>query len=294
MTKRLVLLVAMVAALAVGFSAPGEAQGRRGFRGGGVRSVVVIRGGYYGYYDPFWYGSPYGYPWYPYQFGPYYPRGYYRLDPGSAIRLDVTPKEADVYVDGYYAGIVDDFDGVFQRLPVEPGNHEITLYRDGFRTVHQTIYAAPRSTLKLKYKMEPLAPGDVAEPRPTPPTPPAGVQGDPNEPGPNAPGPPPPPARGGPIGRRQPPPPPPNQRDPRGADASTYGALAIRVQPENASVLIDGERWDGPQGQNRLIVEVPAGTHRVEIQRDGYEPYSATVTVRRGETTPLNVSLRTR
>jgi hypothetical protein len=77
-------------------------------------------------------------------------------------------------------------------------------------------------------------------------------------------------------------------------DTSTFGALSIRVQPEGASVLVDGQRWDGPQGQNRLIVEVAEGTHRVEIQRDGFEPYSAAITVRRGETTPLNVSLRTR
>jgi hypothetical protein len=29
-----------------------------------------------------------------------------------------TPKEAAVYVDGFYAGVVDDFDGVFQSLPL--------------------------------------------------------------------------------------------------------------------------------------------------------------------------------
>ena len=31
------------------------------------------------------------------------------------------PSEARVYVDGYYAGTVDDFDGLFQRLNVSPG-----------------------------------------------------------------------------------------------------------------------------------------------------------------------------
>ena len=277
--KRLSLLVALVAVLSLGSTLPGEAQGRRGGR---VRSLVVVGPGYY-WGDPFWYG--YGYPFYPYQFpiGGYPPyRGYYRVDPGSAIRLEVTPKEAEVYVDGYYAGIVDDFDGVFQRLPIEPGEHEITLYRDGFRTVHQRVYLTPRSTFKLKYKMEPLAAGDVAEPRPAQPNPPPDGQAGPPS------GPPPPPGRG-PVGRRQPPP-PPNQR---GANSS-YGTLTIRVQPANATVLIDGERWDGPQGQDRLIVEVAEGPHRVEIQRDGFEPYSTTVNVRPGETTPINVSLRTR
>ena len=32
------------------------------------------------------------------------------------VRLMVRPRDAAVYVDGYYAGVVDDFDGVFQRL----------------------------------------------------------------------------------------------------------------------------------------------------------------------------------
>jgi hypothetical protein len=276
--KRLPLLVALVAVLSLGSSVRSDAQGRRV---GPVRSVVVVGRGYY-WADPFFYG--YGYPYYPYyQFpiGAYPYPGYYRLDPGSAIRLEVTPKEAEVYVDGYYAGVVDDFDGVFQRLRIEPGEHEVTLYRDGFRTVHQRIYLTPRSTFKLKYKMEPLAAGDVAEPRPVQPIPPPDGQAGP------PPGPPPPPGRG-PNGRR--PPPPPNQR---GANSS-YGTLAIRVQPANATIMIDGERWDGPQGQDRLLVEVAEGPHRVEIQRDGFEPYSATVNVRPGDTTPINVSLRTR
>jgi PEGA domain len=39
---------------------------------------------------------------------------------------------------------------------------------------------------------------------------------------------------------------------------------------------------------------VSEGTHHVEVRRDGYETFSTDVTVRRGETTPLNVSLRTR
>jgi hypothetical protein len=277
--KRLWVLVGLVALLLLGSSLPGQAQSRRGGR---VRSVVVVGRGYY-WADPFWYG--FGYPYFGYQYpiGLYPPyRGYYRLDPGSAIRLEVSPKEAEVYVDGYYAGVVDDFDGVFQRLAIEPGEHEVTLYRDGYRTVHQRIYVTPRATFKLKYKMEPLAAGDVAEPRPVQPLPPPDGQAGP------PPGPPPPPARG-PVGRRLPPP-PPNQR---GANSS-YGTLAIRVQPANATVLIDGERWDGSQGQDRLIVEVAEGPHRVEIQRDGFEPYSTTVNVRPGETTPINVSLRTR
>ena len=60
---------------------------------------------------------------------------YHAYAPDASVRLDVKPKEAEVYVDGYYAGMVDDFDGTFQRLRVEPGEHEIELWLDGYRTV---------------------------------------------------------------------------------------------------------------------------------------------------------------
>jgi hypothetical protein len=63
------------------------------------------------------------------------------------------------------------------------------------------------------------------------------------------------------------------------------------VQPGDATITIDGERWEGAQDQERLVVQLAAGTHTIEIQKDGYRTYITDITVRRGETTPLNVSL---
>jgi len=248
------------------------------------RPAVVVVGGFY---DPFWYDPWYGYG-YQYPFGPppfRYP--YYAFDPGASIRVEVTPKEAEVYVDGYYAGVVDDFDGVFQRLPVFPGEHDIELYLDGYRTVKQRVYATPRRTFKLKYKMEHLGPGEQAEPRPEPPNPPiAGAQTQA----------PVPPGRG-PAGRRMPPPqqppPPPAAQPGQRAEASAYGSIAIRVQPADADILIDGEKWRGPEAQDRLVIDVAEGRHTIEVQKSGFRTYVTDVQVRRGETTTLNVSLRT-
>ena len=76
-----------------------------------------------------------------------YPNAY----PDASVHFDVTPQDADVYVDGYYAGIVDDFDGMFQRLRVEPGQHEITIYRDGYRAIHQRVYLARDRTFTIKH-----------------------------------------------------------------------------------------------------------------------------------------------
>ena len=77
--------------------------------------VSVRLGFYYHPYFGFYYGPYYG-PFYPYP-GPYARSARYST---AAMRLRVKPVETEVYLNGYYAGIVDDFDGVFQRLYV-PG-----------------------------------------------------------------------------------------------------------------------------------------------------------------------------
>jgi hypothetical protein len=84
---------------------------------------------------------------------------------------------------------------------------------------------------------------------------------------------------------------PPQSRAPR-AEPSAYGSLAIRVQPEDAEILVDGERWNAPEGQTEVVIDVPEGRHTIQIQKPGYRSYLTDVEVRRGETTPLNVSLR--
>ena len=110
------------------------------------------------FYDPFW-----G-PWPAYAYG--YP---YQVRPQSDVRTHVTPKSADVYVDGFYAGQAEDFDGVFKKLHVAPGGHAITLYEAGFRTVTQQVYVRPDSTFKMNIAMQPLAGGEVSAPVPPPP-----------------------------------------------------------------------------------------------------------------------------
>src|SRR5689334_6426647 len=155
-------------------------------RGGGhgvyVAPRVAVYGGYYrGYwgapyyygslfYDPWlWYGAPY---WYPGYYG--YPGGYY-FGGGASLRIEVKPNHAEVYVDGYYAGVVDDFDGVFQSLDLAPGEHTLELYLAGYRTVQQKIYLQPGNTFKVKYMMQPLQPGDPEPVRPVAAAPPQGA-----------------------------------------------------------------------------------------------------------------------
>jgi len=242
------------------------------------------------------YSNPYVYPVYgvPVQWGPYpypYPYPFHPpADPGAAIRLEVKPREAEVYVDGFYAGVVDDFDGTFQRLRVPPGEHTITLYLDGYHSVTQKVNLEPDNTFRIKYVMQKLGANEPAEARPVQPNPPQepmpqGGFVQPGEPRPM------PPARRGPPPRPMPPP----ENHPNAAPApgaAGYGTLAIRVQPGDAEILIDGQPWHGSTGSDQLLVEVAGGRHAVDIRKSGYIGYVTEVQVRPGETTPLNVSLR--
>ncbi len=204
---------------------------------------------------------------------PYY--GYRMAPPDTDLRIEATPREAAVYVDGYFAGEVDDFDGLFQRLHVLPGEHEIAIYLEGYRTHREKLYLSPRSSRKISATLERLPAGETSEPPPAPVDPPTGASG-------------PMPARG-PLPPRRGPgafPPPGVPGNP----AARTGALAIQVRPADAEVLVDGERWMAA-GEDRLVVQLAEGRHRIEVKKDGYRPFVSEVVVRPGETTPVNVSL---
>lgn len=284
-------LTLVTLALSAVWSTPAFAQRRRaGPVRPAVHSSVVVVGGYgYGYpryfYDPwFQYGwpyPPYGYP---------YPYGRFGMidELTSSIRLEVTPRDAEVFVDGYSAGVVDDFDGVFQRLRLRPGQHDLTLYLEGFRTVRQSLYVNPGSDQKIKYTLERLRAGEVAEapPAPSPDSPNAAVNDQPEpQPAPRRPGPP-----VGPAGPGPGPGPGPAPR-PRSSQNTAFGALSIRVQPGDADILVDGERWSAPAGQDRIVIELAEGRHRVEVRKPGFDGYGEDVLIRRGNTLTLNVSL---
>jgi hypothetical protein len=152
---RFVSVVVVVVATTI-VASPAAAEGHHG--------RVIIAGGHgFGLrlYDPFW--APYPYGEYPY-FGV----APVEASPFADVRVLATPKEAQVYVDGAYAGVVGDFDGAFSHLHTTAGGHAITLYLDGYRTVTRNVYVAPDTTLKLRLAMEKLGPGEASAPPPKP------------------------------------------------------------------------------------------------------------------------------
>ncbi|MEO8522912.1 MAG: PEGA domain-containing protein [Acidobacteriota bacterium] len=161
--------------------------------GGGAYYPGVIYDPYYSYfYSPYYspsssYWSPYGYgfglgyfaydPFLSggYGRGPYggYPYGGYGgYDPdqgsygqggyGSAgqyrgvgsLRLRVKPSDAQVYVDGYYTGVVDSFDGAFQRLTIEAGAHKVEIRADGYEPVQVDVMVLPDETITYKGELK--------------------------------------------------------------------------------------------------------------------------------------------
>jgi hypothetical protein len=156
--------------------APGESRPRNGqprtgtavarrsvppASGGGT--TIFVPGGYYGNYYPWGYGGfglggyygGYSDPWY--YGGPY--QGYsYRDGYDGQLRLKVKPREAQVFVDGYFAGIVDDFDGVFQRLHIEPGPHRIEIRDDGYEPLSFEVRILPDRTVTYSGDLKRLTP----------------------------------------------------------------------------------------------------------------------------------------
>lgn len=258
---------------------PGEASAqRRGrpVRGGGrvVVGAPLYFGYGYGFYDPFFWGWGWGPGWGPgWGFPGMYPPfgGAWGGMAGGSARLQITPKQAEVYVDGYLAGSVDDFDGFFQRLDVAPGEHELTIWLEGYETITQKVLFQPGETLDIRQRMTPLAPGATSGPRPTAAMPPA-------DPVPGA----------GPMrGPRGPRPPVDDAPPPQ----SNFGTLSVRIQPADATLLVDGEEWAAPEGDGPILIDLPEGTHDIEVRRDGLPAYRRTVQIRAGRTLPLNVSL---
>jgi hypothetical protein len=66
--------------------------------------------------------------------------------PTGGVQLDVQPWRARVFVDGAYAGRVEDFKGYYEHLEVVAGPHQITIVEPGFLPLVFDIIVAPGRT----------------------------------------------------------------------------------------------------------------------------------------------------
>jgi hypothetical protein len=132
----------------------------------GSRNIYIVPRGYTYFYYPRYYYNPYAfgygpagrghfyfdlyyssYIWHPvdvYRYGTYGTYGY----AVGELRLKVQPRDAQVFIDGYYAGRVDEFDGVFQSLRLEAGEYQVEIVLPGFEPLafDVRIYPGEKTT----------------------------------------------------------------------------------------------------------------------------------------------------
>jgi PEGA domain-containing protein len=182
-----------------------------------------------------WWG--YGYP-YPYGYPPASPWRLYADWETSNVRIDVSPNDASVYVDGYYAGAVDDFDGIFQHLVLRAGLHLIEIRRTGYTTLAVELNLYPGQSVTYRRTMQPssVETGVTAA------------------------------AHGAPGFEEGAVPPAP-------ADLTAPpGEVRFDVTPNDAEIYADGFYVgivDDFNGSQRL--QLPPGRHHVAVKMDGYE-----------------------
>ena len=91
------------------------------------------------YYDPWWWGGP----------GAYSHGSGYGYPEAGAVRLKIKPKHAQVFIDGYYVGVVDEFDGTFQKLRLDEGPHRLAVRLDGYEPLEFNIYVTLDRTITV-------------------------------------------------------------------------------------------------------------------------------------------------
>jgi hypothetical protein len=278
-----------------GPSTPAQARHPRPGTGTGYRYPGCCYGGYYPGYDPW-------YPWYypsSYAYGPYWGAYYYGYWPYGAyysmgvsgggyssggggsdsggVRLMADPDDARVYVDGYYAGKVEDFDGLFQKLHLPRGRHEILVKKDGYETRRFRVYSEPGMTIKIEADLEkgegeaPIV--DLTNGRGgDEPERPAGEEWGSQEPV----------ERPAPASDRA--------RSDEAPATDRLGQLRLDVRPGDATVYVDGE-FRGTARESTTLVLRP-GFHRIEIVRPGFRTEGRDVEVRPGETRQVDVELQ--
>ena len=140
MTKGLLVAVMGLGLTAAPAAARGGFHGGVGFHGGFGRGVIVRPFGFYGgFYDP-WFWGPYGYA------APYWGYGYSMPANAGKVKIETHQKDAQVYIDGAYAGTAKDVKDMWLRA----GAHNIEVRAPGNQRYSERVYVVSGKTLKLE------------------------------------------------------------------------------------------------------------------------------------------------
>lgn len=208
---------------------------------------------------PYTYG-PYGYAYVPYA-GPAYVIGREATGP-AVVETAVTPKNAEVVLDGTSVGYAKDYNGRWDELSVSPGHHTIELRDTGYKTLVIDLNAAPGTTYRIDRELSRGSGEDrltVGKPKAATAEAPA--------------------ARA--------------TVEPASASGVVRGLLRVHATPSDAGVYLDGE-FLGLAGElDRLhgAIPVATGSHRLQVVRPGYAEQTKTVDVGTGNTASVDIAL---
>jgi hypothetical protein len=73
----------------------------------------------------------------------------------GGVRIDIPQKNATVYVDGYYVGLVEDFDQAGEHLSLAPGPHHIEIRAPRFRTLDFDVFIQADRIVSYRSAMTP-------------------------------------------------------------------------------------------------------------------------------------------
>ena len=277
--------------------------------------------GYGGYY-PYWgwasWGWGWGWGWAPYWsswwwgWGGGWPGGSYYVSPGMAdgyvdvgvrrgryaiVKTDVSPEEAQVYLDDKYIGSADDFDGIPDFLYLGPGKYHLEFRMPNYMTYATDLDVTAGQQVKIDEKLK-LEPGKSA------------LDAFPPE------------SKGTPLGRvftkggaaataaprgddgwsdRESAPAYRERSDEERTDLrvdaaprpSNRGRIKFQVAPDDAAVYMDDKYLgaaDDLAANPRGIVAEP-GTHTITVTRPGYKSKTVEVTTRAGSPVDVVVEL---
>jgi hypothetical protein len=189
--------------------------------------------------------------------------------PGQgALDLEVRPRSAEVWVDGFYVGTANQYDGYPRYLWLDAGEHRLVFYKPGYRTaareftVHSDAIVRVRTRLDEGESRPPEElfekPTDRAEAR---------IEADRERR-----------ARAeaataaAPVwtARWR------EQSSEPAVETSEPGRLRVSVEPADAAVYLDG-RFVGTGSELAALhagLLVAAGSHRLEVARPGYRSRS--------------------
>jgi len=317
MRTRMLWIAALVALALPAASATAAQHGGGGHGGGGWHGGGhVVVGGYWG---PAWgwgwgYLVYYGYYGYPYEGGGYR----YVANSWGAVKTDVEPDEARLYLDGQYIGTADDFDGWPDKLYLRPGHYTLEFRLHGYETLTIPVNAQAGATLEVDNRMQKIH-GQVNQPA-DPPKMEGDVprffgkkherdrarayRGDPEDPDWSD--------RRGEADMDDDQPadvrPAPAPR-PRGDDSwrrpnadstvtahparSDRGRLTIHAEPADAAVYVD-DRFVGTAdelGSMERGIVIPPGKHTITVSRPGYKDRSTEVEVAAGHSETVRLTL---